>query len=290
MANFLFQPSVAKYVREVRALPKEYWNWRFFVTVVAFALGGPGKGWDEGSASSITQPSSFKRVYDLGGGGALLSFFLNDRIGRINSMRVYMAAYASGSLISCFSYSHFRALYVGRIVSGLSWGALTVIGPMTLAEIAPRRVRGLMTLWFNVVMLTTQGIGIYTVLGSSVPDPLLTSDHEAADHTPGGYWSKIKEMFTVHAHLRRLELVVIVYILAQFSGASSITNYLPTIFALVGIADIHVKVAASGAYAFTKAIFCLLASLVCVDLLGLRKSLMLSVSIQIPAILTSRDI
>ena len=78
--------------------------------------------------------------------GAFLSFFLNDRIGRIWSMRLYQILYAVGSLISCFSYGNVGALYLGRILAGLGIGACTVVGPMTIAEMAPKTIRGLMTL------------------------------------------------------------------------------------------------------------------------------------------------
>jgi MFS family permease len=105
---------------------------------------------------------------NLGAGvGALLSFLVNDRLGRVWSLRLYQLLYIAGSLISCFAYGHVGALYVGRIVAGLGIGALTVVGPMTISEIAPKSSRGLMTLWFNVCMLSSQMIGVFTVYGCS---------------------------------------------------------------------------------------------------------------------------
>jgi MFS family permease len=95
-------------------------------------------GWDEGSAASITQLKSFQREYGLNsktsaetisnvvsfvnigaGVGAFLSFFLNDKLGRIKTLRIYLAIYAVGSLISCLSYGNLGALYFGRIIGGL---------------------------------------------------------------------------------------------------------------------------------------------------------------------------
>ncbi|KAI0474541.1 general substrate transporter [Xylaria cf. heliscus] len=370
MANTLTQSPIVKYVKDVRALPKEMFHWRFFATAFAFALTGAAKGWDEGSASSISKLQSFQREYglDTGNGsdnakisnivslvnvgagiGAFLSFFLNDKIGRVQSMRIYIATYAVGSLISCFSYGNIGALYTGRIVAGLGIGACTVIGPMTLAEIAPKMIRGLITLWFNVSMLTTQGIGVFVVLGAylnisptlhlqyQVPwfvqtfvpaicillslfaiesprwlllcnrrqDALkaivelrgLPEDHpyvqeewsqlsshiedENAQHKGKGYFSIIKETFVVRANLRRVQLIIVAYILAQFSGANSITNYLPTIIGLIGVTNTETAIYVTGLYTFTKAIFCLLASLLFIDLVGRRKSLMIGIAIQI---------
>lgn len=148
------------------------------------------QGWDEGSAASITELASFRREYHLDGQadkatisnlvsfvnigagvGASLSFFLNDRIGRLWSIRLYHILYAVGSLVSCFSYGNHSVLYLGRILAGLGIGACTVVGPMAIAELAPKTVRGLMTLWFNVCMLGGQALGIFTVFGCNQSIP-----------------------------------------------------------------------------------------------------------------------
>lgn len=317
-------------------------------------------GWDEGSASAISQLPAFKNTYhlndkitsnvvslvNLGAGfGALLSFLLNDRVGRILSLRIYQLVYIAGSLISCLSYGHIAALYVGRIVAGTGIGALSVVSPMAISELAPKATRGLMTMWFSVCMLSGQVLGIFTVYGCSihvsgrrslqyqvpwfvqtfipaiscimsfftVESPrwlLLQNRRQAAltslerlrglpvldtylqeeyrdmtsnieDHESTSYIRIIRETFLVRSNLRRVQLTIIAYILAQMSGATSITNYLPTIFGLVGIQGSGVKVYISGLYAVAKLVCCIAASLILVDLAGRRRSLMLGVSIQI---------
>lgn len=324
-------------------------------------------GWDEGAAASITELHSFRHEYSLDGEadkntisnlvsfvnigagvGAFLSFFLNDKIGRLWSMRLYQALYAAGTLISCFSYGNHGVLYLGRIIAGLGIGACTVVGPMSIAEMAPKSIRGLMTLWFNVCMLGGQALGIFTVFGCnqsisasdtlqyqipwfvqtfvpaiavglsfvSVESPRwlalrgrrqealdalirlrgLPIDHpylqeefaqiqshiddENQQFQDTGYWVIMKETFTVRSNLRRVQLTIIAYILAQFSGANSVTNYLPTVFGLIGVQGADVKVYSTGLYAVAKLICCLLASLIFVDVLGRRKSLMIGISIQ----------
>ncbi|KAF5515932.1 Quinate permease [Colletotrichum siamense] len=324
-------------------------------------------GWDEGAAASITELESFKHAYHLEGSnskttisnlvsfvnigagvGAFLSFFLNDKIGRLWSMRLYQTIYAAGSLISCFSYGNHGVLYVGRIIAGLGIGACTVVGPMSIAEMAPKSIRGLMTLWFNVCMLGGQALGIFTVFGCSanissehslqyqipwfvqtfVPaiavglsffsvesprrlaiqgkqkdalDALVKLRGLPADHPyleeeyaliethlndenqqsgDQGYLSIMKETFMVRSNLRRVQLTIVAYILAQFSGANSVTNYLPTIFGYIGVQGAGAKVYSSGLYAVAKMICCLVASLVFVDVLGRRKSLMIGITIQ----------
>lgn len=372
------QASLVKYINAIKQSPREIYNRHLFISVIAFALGGCAKGtnltypcpshtlsvqlmksgWDEGSAASITQLPSFQKTYDiddntvsnlvsfvnLGAGvGALLSFLINDRLGRIWSLRLYQALYIVGSLISCFAYGHVGVLYVGRIIAGLGIGALSVVGPMTISEIAPKAIRGLMTLWFNVCMLTTQMIGVFTVYGCSIHIPgtsdlqnqipwfvqtfapaisiflsffsvesprwLLLRNRQQeglatlervrslpisnafvaeeyhgmttqVEQTDSSYLSIVKETFFVRSNLRRVQLTIIAYILAQMSGANSITNYLPTIYGLIGITGSGVKVYSTGLYALAKVVCCIAASLVLVDVIGRRKSMMTGVCIQ----------
>ncbi|KAK6202205.1 hypothetical protein LQW54_008917 [Pestalotiopsis sp. IQ-011] len=179
--------SLFKYLQAIRALPRGIFNHNLFLTAAFFATAETPKGWDEGSAAAITQLPSFKAEFhldstkdsatisnlvsfvNLGAGiGALLSFLLNDRLGRIWSMRIYHIIYVIGTLISCFSYGHVGTSYTGRIVAGLGIGACTVVGPIAITEIAPKTVRGLMTIWVNVAMLIVQTLGIFTVYGCSL--------------------------------------------------------------------------------------------------------------------------
>lgn len=287
--------------------------------------------------------SNLVSFVNLGAGvGALLSFLLNDRVGRIWSLRTYQLVYIAGSLISCFSYNHVAALYVGRIVAGLGIGALSVVAPMAIAELAPKTTRGLMTMWFSVCMLSGQMLGIFTVYGCSIHisgekdlqyqipwfvqtfapaiscimslftvesprwlvsqnkrDTALTAlvrlrglpshdqylqdeyqgiTSETEDNESNSFWQIVKETFMVRSNLRRLQLTITAYILAQMSGANSITNYLPTIFGIVGVTGLNIKLYTTGLYALTKLVCCIAASLVLVDLAGRRLSLLLGLA------------
>jgi MFS family permease len=259
-----------------------------------------------------------------------------------------MTIYAAGNLIETFAYGSLPALYVGRLIAGAGIGALTVVGPMAIVEIAPAMTRGLMTLWFNVCMLSSQMVGIFVVFGCNahiagsknlqyqipffvqcfVPaigifisfflhesprwlclrgrneEALKTlttirglgSDHpfllnewemmttqlsrEQSEFGDTGYVAIIRETFCVRSNLRRVQLTIVAYILAQFSGANSVTNYLPEIFGIIGIQSTSVKVYASGLYAFAKLVCCIAASLCFVDVVGRRKSLFTGVTVQ----------
>ncbi|KAF4534011.1 MFS quinate transporter [Lasiodiplodia theobromae] len=343
MSSVFARSPLGKYVASITASPNGLFNRHLILTVIMYALGGMPKGWDEGTTASITQLKAFQREFGItpssnpdqisnivsfvnitAGIGALLSFLLNDRLGRIWSYRLYMAVYAIGNIIETFSSGSLPALYIGRLVAGAGIGACTVVGPMAIVEIAPAATRGLMTLWFNVCMLSSQMVGIFTVFGCDrhvsrdtnlqyqipffvqcfVPAIGITMSfflhesprwlclrgrHEEAfstlvtirglgqDHAylvaewdqmrdqvarekeefgGLGYISILRETFCVRANLRRVQLVVVAYILAQFSGANSVTNYLPEIFGIVGVESTDVKVYASGLYALAKLMLC----------------------------------
>ncbi|KAF7631932.1 hypothetical protein AFLA_012779 [Aspergillus flavus NRRL3357] len=264
--------SLAKYIHAIRDSPRGIYNHNLAVVVVSFALCGCAKGWDEGSASAITQLKSFERMYNLdnntvsnivsfvnlgAGVGALLSFLLNDRIGRRWSMRLYQLVYIIGSLISCFSYGNVGVLYAGRLIAGLGIGALTVL----------LRLRGLPA--------------NHPYVDAEYNEMVRQVEEEDTSLGPTSSLKVVKETFFIRSNLRRVQLSLVAYILAQMSGANSVTNYLPTIFGMVGIKGSGVKVYTTGLYAITKLIFCVAASLCFVDVLGRRKSLMTGIIIQI---------
>jgi MFS family permease len=113
-------------------------------------------------------------VYLTAGIGAGLSYFINDRIGRLWSMRLYMSIWIIGQLIATFSHGHLGALYTARFVSGLGIGPLTATGPMSIVEIAPYEIRGLLATWFSVVMLLSLTVSCFIVYASFL--------HIAASH------------------------------------------------------------------------------------------------------------
>lgn len=138
--------------------------------------------WDQGSSSVVPSLPGFDAdfglsdnpkekadfiafVYIGAGVGAALSFFINDKIGRLWSYRLYMLVWIIGQLIATFSMGHLGVLYTARIVSGLGIGALTVMGPMSLVEVAPTEIRGLIASWFSVVMLLSLTVAVFTVYG-----------------------------------------------------------------------------------------------------------------------------
>lgn len=138
--------------------------------------------WDQGSSSVVptlqgfqdhfgfsnthaSQLQYFLSVVYLGAGiGALLSFFVNDRIGRLWSWRLYVTIWMIGQLIASFA-PDVKVLYVARVISGFGIGSLTVIGTMSIAEIAPAEVRGILSVWFSIAMAVASVCAVFCVYG-----------------------------------------------------------------------------------------------------------------------------
>ncbi|KAJ5836280.1 hypothetical protein N7447_002306 [Penicillium robsamsonii] len=183
--EMLAESTIARYVKTIRSCPREIIaNKQILLTAAMYATAGLPITWDQGSSSVIpslpgfqdafgitsatnpTQVSNFISFVYIGAGvGAGLSFFINDRIGRLWSFRLYMVIWIIGQMIATFSSGHIGVLYTARIVSGLGIGALTVIGPVSIVEIAPTEFRGLLSVWFSVVMLLSLTVSVFVVLG-----------------------------------------------------------------------------------------------------------------------------
>ncbi|EUC28095.1 hypothetical protein COCCADRAFT_110045 [Bipolaris zeicola 26-R-13] len=165
----------------------------YILAVVVLACGGIPKGYDEGGFSaSITLPA-FKNDYNLNKAawtnnatglanrtanisslgvlgaavGALIAYFLNDKIGRLWSYRIAIVIWASGILMQVFSSGIFELLLFARIWGGLGAGGLTVIAPLFLSEIAPTSVRGMIVSMYMVVLLSFLALGFFINYGVS---------------------------------------------------------------------------------------------------------------------------
>ncbi|KAI1046004.1 hypothetical protein LB505_010810 [Fusarium chuoi] len=369
-AQYFSDSSLGKHVRSIRNSPREViYNRRLLVSSALYAMSGLCITWDQGSSSVVPSLPGFSKafgitsaanpsevanfisfVYLTAGVGSALSFFINDRIGRLWSLRLYFAIWIIGQLIATFSYGNKGALYTTRFVSGLGIGPLTVTGPMSIVEIAPTEIRGLLTVWFSVVMLLSLNISTLTVYACFLHLPAshlqyqlvwflptiicgiiiaasffacesprwlmlvgrkeeaietlvalrgLPADHprvagEIADiehqiqaeksryASGGGLRDILRETFMVPGNLRRVQQSLISYLLAQLSGANSVTSYLVPILSLMGINSAHGNnLFLSSMYSLSKFFYTLIASFFFIDALGRRKSLFIGITIQL---------
>ncbi|KAJ5958928.1 uncharacterized protein N7479_006078 [Penicillium vulpinum] len=181
----LAESTIGHYVESIKSCPREIIDSRrLFLSAAMYATSALPITWDQGSSSVISSLPGFQNAFGItsathptevsnfisfvyigAGVGAALSYFLNDRIGRLWSFRWYMVIWIMGQVIATFSSGNIRALYAARIVSGLGIGALTVIGPVGIVEIAPSEMRGLLSAWFSVVMLLSPTLSVFVVMG-----------------------------------------------------------------------------------------------------------------------------
>lgn len=306
-----------------------------------------------GSDSAGSSRNFISLVYIGDALGAALSFLFNDRIGRLMSFRLYTTVWIIGQLIAVTSPGAV-ILYLSRVVSGLGIGALSVTGTISIVEIAPAEIRGLLTAWYSVCMGIALMISTFCVYGVQLhieasrfqyqvvmlapcvfmsiwlvasfflcESPrwlLLSGDDKKAVETlvrlrclpighprvqeeyggikesiqtesgaSGGFSSPsdsdflsiAKETLTVPSNLRRVQQVLVLYMLPQLSGGNSVTNYFIPILKIAGVAgDSAQNLFLNCMYTLTKFVFSLLASFFFIDILGRRTSLFTGVTLQ----------
>ncbi|KAK6441325.1 hypothetical protein LTR95_002450 [Oleoguttula sp. CCFEE 5521] len=155
--------------------PKEVINWKLWYGVFVFGLMGAARGLDEGLIGTSAKQPSFIKLFGLKDPslskseqaqllgniasmvqmgsilGALIAFYLTDKIGRLWATRQLCALWVLGiTIFLCASTNGSLAMvYVGRFIAGVGIGQTTVVAPTYLAEIAPRTVRGLAVCMFS---------------------------------------------------------------------------------------------------------------------------------------------
>ncbi|KAJ5569879.1 uncharacterized protein N7459_009309 [Penicillium hispanicum] len=169
--DMLRRSTLAEYHRKIKSAPREVILSRpLLLSAMMYAASAIPLTWDQGSASSVSSLSSFQQHFGIssksGAGstrdfvslvyvgdavGAALSFFINDRIGRLWSFRLYTFTWILGQIVAMFSPGA-SGLYASRIICGLGIGSLSVTGAVSIVEIAPAEIRGLLTAWYSVSM------------------------------------------------------------------------------------------------------------------------------------------
>lgn len=128
---------------------------------------GASRGLDEGLVGGMVSLQSFKDEFHLEDGsqnhqastlsnitsmvqlgsivGALLAFLICDKLGRVHTLRILSFLWLVGFIIVVASHGSLGQVLAGRFIAGLGIGMTTVVGPMYIAEIAPKSVRGMLT-------------------------------------------------------------------------------------------------------------------------------------------------
>lgn len=167
-----FQAEETEIVAEIPKKPASA-----YITVsimcLCVAFGGFVVGWDTGTISGFVNQADFKRrfgeynhskdeyylsnvrvglivsIFNVGCavGGLVLSK-LGDIYGRCIGLMAVIIVYVVGIVIQISSVDKWYQYFIGRIVSGLGVGGVSVLAPMLISETAPKHLRGtLLACW-----------------------------------------------------------------------------------------------------------------------------------------------
>ncbi|KAK2594371.1 hypothetical protein QQS21_007931 [Conoideocrella luteorostrata] len=172
--------------------PEGAFNWRLWFAVISFGLLGAARGIDEGLISGAFNSEDFQKSIHYGSysdvakanikanvsamvqigsvGGALIAFFVCDRIGRIMATRFLCVLWIVGIIIFMVGgvKGNLGAIYAGRFIAGLGVGQTPVVGPVYIAEVAPASIRGLCTCFFTGAVYIGIVLAYFTNYGAKI--------------------------------------------------------------------------------------------------------------------------
>ncbi|CCL98892.1 uncharacterized protein FIBRA_00899 [Fibroporia radiculosa] len=85
--------------------------------------------------------------------GAIAQAFTSDRFGRRGSILIWSAIFTAGTVIQTGTVHSLAQLVVGRFVAGLGVGALSAIVPLYNGETAPKALRGMLIVLYQVQII-----------------------------------------------------------------------------------------------------------------------------------------
>ncbi|KAI9040625.1 putative transporter [Aspergillus affinis] len=153
--------------KAMKDAPEGTFNAYVLMCTCVFALSGVSKGFDEGNIASLVTQSRFKSKFgvdaqseeeysdtkgwlvSIATAGAVFGCLgcspVNDRLGRLWTLRLVTLVYIAGILGQGLSDGNLSGFYASRFISGLGIGPLTIVPPIYIAEISPKAIRGLLT-------------------------------------------------------------------------------------------------------------------------------------------------
>lgn len=154
------------------------------------AFGGFVFGWDTGTISGFVNLSDFLQrfgqrskdgVYYLSKVrmGLIVSIFnigcaiggiILSKIGDIYGRRIGLVAvtviYVVGILIQICSFNKWYQYFIGRIISGLGVGGISVLSPMLISEVSPKQIRGTLVACYQLMITLGIFLGYCTNYGT----------------------------------------------------------------------------------------------------------------------------
>ncbi|KAF5213203.1 putative galactose transporter [Clavispora lusitaniae] len=167
---------------------KDYISISVFCLFVAF--GGFVFGFDTGTISGFVNMPDFKRrfgqkrkdgshylsnvrtglvvsIFNVGCavGGIILSK-IADMQGRRMALMVSMVIYVVGIIIQIASQHAWYQYFIGRLISGLAVGMVSVVSPLFISEVSPKQIRGTLVCCFQLFITMGIFLGYCTTYGT----------------------------------------------------------------------------------------------------------------------------
>ena len=165
-----------------------------YVTVSIFCLfiafGGFVFGWDTGTISGFVAQTDFIRrlgqkradgthylskvrtglvvsIFNIGCaiGGVILSK-LGDVYGRKPGLIIVVVIYVVGIVIQIATIDKWYQYFIGRIISGLGVGGISVLSPTLISEVAPKELRGSLVSLYQIMITLGIFLGYCTNYGT----------------------------------------------------------------------------------------------------------------------------
>lgn len=154
------------------------------------AFGGFIFGWDTGTISGFVAQTDFKRRFGQISGegeyylskvrtGLMVSIFcigcaiggisfsrLGDVYGRRIALVIVTTVYIIGLIISIASISKWYQYFIGRIISGMGVGGITIYSPLLISEVSPKHIRGTLISCFQLMITLGIFLGYCTNYGT----------------------------------------------------------------------------------------------------------------------------
>lgn len=86
--------------------------------------------------------------------GVVVSGPLCDRRGRKSVIMSAAISYTIGAILMAVNFGSLAELLVGRVISGIGSGLGMTVGPIYISEVAPTEMRGMMTTFYNINIMS----------------------------------------------------------------------------------------------------------------------------------------
>ncbi|CAD6589438.1 MAG: hypothetical protein CYPHOPRED_004840, partial [Cyphobasidiales sp. Tagirdzhanova-0007] len=280
--------------------PKECLNWYVFFVANCLAVSGGLHGFNTSNISGILAMTDFIKTFRLTSYSATEYSNIS---GWVTS--VIVLGYSSNGSIN--------QVIGGRAIQGYTSGVGTVVGPLFLAEISPRAIRGVLGALFSLVSLLVSGsiMAVFSIFpkilignggspslsrcflvqssfyslakttnDSSVSrgrlDEIKSSAEEEIETARSTSWAGIiRNMKSDDSLIRRFVLVIIIQIGFNFSGGNSITYYQSNILKSLGLTSKTNSYLFSGVYGLMKVSAVIVYAVFLSERLGRRAMLMI---------------